>query len=58
MTLRREDRLKILAARRAELFGLICMFGHKPGNEAFISEVNDRLTVIEQEIADVEFLRA
>ena len=58
MTLLRRERLKLLKARRAELLALISAFEHKPDNAAFLEEVRSRISRIEQDIADVEMLRA
>ena len=58
VTLLRRERLKLLKARRSELLALISAFEHKPDNAAFLEEVRSRISTIEQDIADVEMLRA
>ena len=58
VTLLRRERLKLLKARRSELLALISAFEHKSDNDAFLAEVRSRISTIEQDIADVEMLRA
>jgi hypothetical protein len=58
VTLLRRERLQILGKRRIELVSLIAASEHKPDNETFIRVLRDRVTEIDQLIAEVEFYRA